>query len=186
MRRNAIYIVLYASGVYAFVLWPPVTSAVTAIAAPFRSAIADDIERIPLVIRCVAALFLFDLLAYWIHRAAHANALLWRIHRVHHSDPNLGPWITFRFHVVEIAWRMALQFLPLYLLGVVTAIPNAVYLVLVVFNLVAHSDLDLRFGPLVGPAYHGAHHRDDRVNFGMYFVVWDVIFRTAGAGERSA
>jgi sterol desaturase/sphingolipid hydroxylase (fatty acid hydroxylase superfamily) len=111
MRRNALYIVLYASGVYAFVLWPPITAAVTAIAAPLRNLIADDLERIPLVVRCVAALFVFDLLAYWIHRAAHANAFLWRIHRVHHSDPDLGPWITFRFHVVEIAWRMALQFL---------------------------------------------------------------------------
>jgi sterol desaturase/sphingolipid hydroxylase (fatty acid hydroxylase superfamily) len=179
MRRNALYILLYAGGVYAFVLWPPVTAAVTFLAAPLRNLIANDVERIPLLARCTAALMLFDLLAYWVHRAAHANALLWRIHRVHHSDPDLGPWITFRFHIVEIAWRMALQFLPLYLLGVVADIPNAIYLVLLVFNLVAHSDLDWRFGPLVGPAYHGVHHRDDRANFGMFFVVWDRVFRTA-------
>jgi sterol desaturase/sphingolipid hydroxylase (fatty acid hydroxylase superfamily) len=179
MRRNALYILLYAGGVYAFVLWPPVTAAVTFLAAPLHNLIANDLERIPLLARCVAALIAFDLLAYWVHRAAHASALLWRIHRVHHSDPDLGPWITFRFHVVEIAWRMALQFLPLYLLGVVADIPNAVYLVLLVFNLVAHSDLDWRFGPLVGPAYHGVHHRDGGANFGMFFVVWDRIFRTA-------
>ncbi len=179
MRRNALYILLYACGVYGLVLWPPVTAAVTAIAAPLRNLIADDVERIPLVVRCVAALLVFDLLAYWVHRAAHANALLWRIHRVHHSDPDLGPSTTFRFHAVEIAWRMAVQFLPLYLLGVVAAIPSAVYLALLVFNLVAHSDLNWRFGPLVGPAYHGVHHRNGRANFGMFFVAWDVLFRTA-------
>jgi sterol desaturase/sphingolipid hydroxylase (fatty acid hydroxylase superfamily) len=179
MRRNALYVLLYASGLYGLVLWPPVTAAVTAIVAPLRDPIAGDVDRIPLVIRCIAALLLFDFLAYWVHRAAHANALLWRIHRVHHADPDLGPWITFRFHFVEIAWRMALQFLPLYLLGVVAAIPNSVYLALVTLNLVAHSDLGWRFGPLVGPAYHGIHHRDDRANFGMFFVVWDVVFRTA-------
>lgn len=179
MRRNALYILLYASGAYAFVLWPPVTKLVTTIAAPLRALIAEDVERIPVAVRCLIALIAFDLLAYWVHRAAHANAFLWRIHRVHHSDPNLGPWITFRFHVAEIAWRMAIQLLPLYLLGVAAAIPNAVWLVIVVFNLVAHSDLDWRFGPLVGPAYHGVHHRDGRANFGMFFVVWDVLFRTA-------
>ena len=179
MRRNALYILLYASGVYAFVLWPPITTAVTTIAAPLRALIADDVERIPLIVRCVLALLAFDLLAYWVHRAAHANALLWRIHRVHHSDPDLGPWITFRFHAVEIAWRMAIQFLPLYVLGVAAAIPNVVYLAFVVFNLVAHSDLDWRFGPLVGPAYHGVHHREEHANFGMFFVVWDVLFKTA-------
>ncbi|HET8772825.1 MAG TPA: sterol desaturase family protein [Thermoanaerobaculia bacterium] len=179
MRRNALYILLYACGVYGLVLWPPVTAAVTAIAAPLRNLIAEDVARIPLAVRCVLALIAFDLLAYWVHRAAHASALLWRIHRVHHSDPDLGPWTTFRFHVVEIAWRMAVQFLPLYLLGVVAAIPNGVYLALLVFNLVAHSDLDWRFGPLVGPAYHGVHHRDGRANFGMFFVAWDVLFRTA-------
>ena len=178
MRRNALYILLYASGVYAFFLWPPITAAVTFLAAPLRELIAADVERIPLVVRCIAALIVFDLLAYWVHRAAHANAFLWRIHRVHHSDPDLGPWITFRFHAVEIAWRMAIQFFPLYVLGVAAAIPNAVYFALILFNLVAHSDLDWRFGPLVGPAYHGVHHRDDRVNFGMFFVVWDVVFKS--------
>lgn len=53
------------------------------------------------------------------------------------------------------------------------------YLALLVFNLVAHSDLNWRFGPLVRPAYHGVHHRDGRANFGMFFVAWDVLFRTA-------
>lgn len=178
MRRNALYILLYLSGAYAFFLWPPITAAVTTIAEPLRRVLAGDIERVPMLIRCALALIVFDLIAYWVHRAAHANAFLWRFHRVHHSDPDLGPWITFRFHVVEIAWRMAIQFFPLYVLGVAAAIPTSVYLALVVFNLVAHSDLDWRFGPLVGPAYHGVHHRDEHANFGMFFVAWDSLFGT--------
>lgn len=175
MRRNALYIVLYLSGAYAFFLWPPITAAVTLLAEPLRRALDNDL---PLIVRCTLALIAFDLLAYWIHRAAHASPLLWRFHRVHHSDPDLGPWITFRFHVVEIAWRMAIQFFPLYVLGVAAAIPTSVYLAIVVFNLIAHSDLDWRFGPLVGPAYHGVHHRDGHANFAMFFVAWDGLFGT--------
>ena len=186
MRRNAIYILLYLSGAYAFFLWPPITAGVTVIAAPLRRALAPSIDAIPIVARCVLALIVFDFLAYWIHRAAHANAFLWRFHRTHHSDPDLGPWITFRFHVVEIAWRMAIQFFPLSVFGVAAAIPIEAYLAIVIFNLAAHSDLDWRFGPLVGPAYHSVHHREERANFAMFFVGWDTLFGTTQKPRRHA
>ena len=34
---------------------------------------------------CVT-IFWLDFITYWQHRLLHANALLWRAHRVHHSD----------------------------------------------------------------------------------------------------
>jgi sterol desaturase/sphingolipid hydroxylase (fatty acid hydroxylase superfamily) len=180
--RNVVYLLLYASGIYGLVLWPPIQAIVTMTAGPLRRMLATDVERLPLLARCAIAFVAVDALAYWMHRAAHASPLLWRLHRVHHSDPSLGVLTTFRFHVAEIAWRMLLQFLPLYLLGIAAAIPTSAILALLAFNLLAHSNRDWHFGLLgravVSPAYHGTHHREDGTNFGMYLVVWDSMFGT--------
>lgn len=177
---NVVYLLLYASGIYGFLLWPPIERAVTWLAEPLRNAIAEDVERVPLLVRCVIAFIVVDALAYWLHRAAHANAWLWRFHRVHHEGPRLGVLTTFRFHVGEIAWRMAAQFVPLYVLG--ADVPTEAVLALLAFNMLAHSNREWRFGLLgkavVSPAYHGTHHREERANFGMYLTVWDAMFGT--------
>jgi sterol desaturase/sphingolipid hydroxylase (fatty acid hydroxylase superfamily) len=191
MRANAIYVLLYASGAYGLVLWPPVHNIVETIAGPLGRVLAPAVESLPLGIRIVLALVLFDVLAYWVHRAAHASPLLWRIHRVHHSDSALGPTTTFRFHVIEIVWRMAVQFLPLYLLGIAAEIPAAAWLALLAFNVLAHSDLSWTFGAfgraVVSPAYHASHHRANTpVNFGMFFAVWDLYFRTSATNPKSS
>jgi sterol desaturase/sphingolipid hydroxylase (fatty acid hydroxylase superfamily) len=179
---NVAYTLLYASGIYGLVLWPPIQAVVVAAAEPLRTLLAPHVAATPLVVRCLIAFLAVDASAYWVHRAAHANALLWRFHRTHHDGPELGVLTTFRFHVVEIAWRMALQFVPLHLLGIAAEIPVSVILVLLAFNLLAHSDRNWHFGilghALVSPAYHGDHHRTERANYGMYLVVWDRLFGT--------
>ncbi|HVE73045.1 MAG TPA: sterol desaturase family protein [Thermoanaerobaculia bacterium] len=179
---NVVYMLLYASGIYGLVLWPPIETVMTAIAEPLRRVLAGHIDSVPMLVRCVIAFVAVDALAYWIHRAAHANALLWRFHRTHHDGPELGVLTTFRFNVVEIAWRMALQFLPLHLLGIAADIPAGAILALLAFNVLAHSDRDWHFGVIghafVSPAYHGTHHREERANYGMYLVVWDRLFGT--------
>jgi sterol desaturase/sphingolipid hydroxylase (fatty acid hydroxylase superfamily) len=189
MRANVVYALLYASGIYGLVLWPPIERAVTAIADPLRRGLAPAVASLPLPLRCALAFLLFDALAYWVHRAAHASPLLWRIHRVHHADPLLGPLTTFRFHVVEIAWRMAVQFLPLYLLGIAAEIPSGIYAVLLLFHVLAHSDLSWSFGAVgravVSPAYHAVHHRSESGgNYGMYFTWWDAWFGTASSSPH--
>lgn len=188
MRANAVYVLLYASGLYGLVLWPPVKSVVTALTEPLRIFLAPAVAPLPLVVRCVLALLVFDLLAYWVHRAAHASPLLWRVHRIHHSDPDFGPMTTFRFHVLEIAWRMAIQFLPLSLLGIAAGLPRGAVATLLLFNVLAHSDLRWTFGPIgnavVSPAYHAVHHRaENAANFGMFFAVWDAWFGTRASRD---
>ena len=179
---NLVYALLYASGIYGLVLWPPIQSAVTWMAEPLRRVLEGPLEDVPLLARCAIAFVAVDALAYGMHRAAHAVPLLWRLHRVHHEGPELGVLTTFRFHVGEIAWRMALQFLPLHLLGIAASIPTEAILVLLAFNMLAHSNRDWRLGLLghavVSPAYHRTHHHHDRANYGMYLTVWDALFRT--------
>jgi sterol desaturase/sphingolipid hydroxylase (fatty acid hydroxylase superfamily) len=179
---DVVYLLLYFSGIYTLVLWPPVQAAVTALAEPLRGALAGGVDRLPLVARCAIAFVAVDALAYWAHRAAHAHPWLWRLHRVHHSAPSLNVLTTFRFHFAEIAWRMALQFLPLHLLGIAASIPTSAILAILAFNVLAHSNLNWHFGVLghaiVSPAYHGTHHREERANYGMFLAVWDTMFGT--------
>lgn len=184
MRANAAYVLLYASGIYGLVLAPPVQTVVGVIADPLRDSLAPVVDPLPLIVRCILALLAYDVLAYWVHRAAHASPLLWRFHRIHHVDPDFGPMTTFRFHVAEIAWRMAVQFFPLAILGVAASIPPGTYAVLLLFNVLAHADTHWTYGTLgraiVSPAFHRVHHRGEKpANFGMYFVWWDRWFGTA-------
>ncbi|WP_296701744.1 sterol desaturase family protein, partial [Thiocapsa sp. UBA6158] len=57
----------------------------------------------PAPIAVIAGLFLFDLWMYAWHRANHEVPLLWRLHRVHHTDPRMDSTTAFRFHPGEIA-----------------------------------------------------------------------------------
>ncbi len=63
------------------------------------------------------SVILLDLLIYWQHRVTHAVPLLWRLHRVHHVDPELDATSGLRFHPVEILLSMALKMAVVVALG---------------------------------------------------------------------
>ncbi|MHC5034690.1 MAG: sterol desaturase family protein, partial [Planctomycetota bacterium] len=50
----------------------------------------------------LVAIVLFDGWMYAWHRANHRVALLWRFHRMHHSDADLDATSAVRFHTGEI------------------------------------------------------------------------------------
>src|SRR5262245_64196961 len=49
-----------------------------------------------------ASILVLDLVSYWWHRATHRLPVLWRFHRVHHSDPTLTTSTGVRFHPGEL------------------------------------------------------------------------------------
>ena len=57
----------------------------------------------PAPIAVIAGILLFNLWMYVWHRANHEDPLLWRLHRVHHTDPRMDSTTAFRFHPGEIA-----------------------------------------------------------------------------------
>lgn len=57
-------------------------------------------------------IFAVDLMRYWLHRAAHENATLWRLHAVHHSVEQLYWLNTARFHPLEKGLHMLLDSVP--------------------------------------------------------------------------
>ena len=58
--------------------------------------------ELPFWVKLGLSVALYDITAYWIHRATHKIPLLWRFHRVHHSDTTMDASTVFRFHPLEI------------------------------------------------------------------------------------
>ena len=138
-----------------------------------------------------------DLLIYWQHRLLHANGLLWRLHRVHHSDTALDATSALRFHPLEILLSMGIKIPAILALG---APPEAVLLFEILLNsfaLFAHANLSLpsridhflRY-LVVTPEMHRIHHsvlheeRDS--NYSFQLSIWDRLFSSYRHATRGA
>jgi sterol desaturase/sphingolipid hydroxylase (fatty acid hydroxylase superfamily) len=154
---------------------------------PWRPPIAPQ-HGVPLMaLSVVAALFLWDLLFYWYHRAEHAVPALWRIHQLHHSDEHLNASSALRHAWLEgpleaiiisvpVERMLHLDTTGIFLFGASTT----------VWLLFVHANWRLHLGALThvigGPQNHRIHHSSlpqhrDR-NFAVYFPVIDRIFGT--------
>ncbi|MFP5305365.1 MAG: sterol desaturase family protein [Gammaproteobacteria bacterium] len=137
----------------------------------------------------VLSLLVLDVLIYFQHRAFHAVPLLWRLHRVHHSDLAFDATTALRFHPVEILLSMLIKMGAVALLGapvwaVVTfeALLNGAAM----FNhanlrIPARVDGWLRLF-VVTPDMHRVHHsiyrEETDSNFGFNVPWWDRVFGT--------
>ena len=57
-----------------------------------------NILSLPFWLEILFALVLLDLAIYWQHKMLHAVPLLWRIHRMHHTDIDFDVSTGVRFH----------------------------------------------------------------------------------------
>lgn len=147
------------------------------------------LEMIPAVLQPIVAILLMDLTFYWWHRLNHRIPLLWRLHNVHHFDPDLDLSTTFRFHFGELAFSSAFRMIQIGLIG-----PSfTTYLIYeVVFQLGTlfhHSNLRLPIHVerilvrlIVTPRMHGIHHseikEETNANYSTVFSFWDRLHHT--------
>lgn len=133
---------------------------------------------------------LFLDLAIWAqHLVTHKIPPLWRLHRVHHCDPDFDVTTAVRFHPIEIALSMALKVSLVYLIGppVWSVIAFEVLLNGTAlfnhanFRLPSRLERALRW-LIVTPDMHRIHHSAKRAdhdrNFGFALSVWDRLFGT--------
>ena len=134
-------------------------------------------------------LLVLDLAIWAQHLAFHKAPILWRLHRVHHADPDVDVSTAIRFHPVEIAMSMAIKIGLVYALG---APALAVVLFEVILNGCAmfnHANIrvpDRIERPLrrllITPDLHRIHHSVRReehdTNFGFSVSWWDRLFGT--------
>jgi sterol desaturase/sphingolipid hydroxylase (fatty acid hydroxylase superfamily) len=141
------------------------------------------------VIGGILAFIILDFAVWLEHVVSHKFSILWRIHRMHHSDNGFDVTTALRFHPLEIVLSMFWK------AGIVIVLGAPVLSVLIfeiVLNGTAmfnHSNINLP-QPIdrvlrkiiVTPDMHRVHHsstpRETDSNYGFNFSFWDRIFRT--------
>jgi len=148
-----------------------------------------NIIDMPVWLAAVIAIVVMDLVIYIQHVMVHAIPLLWRLHRVHHADPDYDVTTGARFHTLEIILSMGIKFCTIVLLGPPVF---AVIIFEVILNATAmfnHGNISLPKSIdkvlrwfLVTPDMHRVHHsiEDDETNsnFGFSLPWWDRLFGT--------
>jgi sterol desaturase/sphingolipid hydroxylase (fatty acid hydroxylase superfamily) len=144
---------------------------------------------LPVVASALLALLLLDGWMYLWHRANHRLPLLWRFHRVHHSDPALDVTSAVRFHTGEILISSALRLALIPLFGV--SLWQLVLYDALLLPVIQLHHSNVRFPErwdrwlrilIVSPAIHRVHHSRIRVetdsNYSSIFSFWDRLGRT--------
>ena len=141
------------------------------------------------ILPLVASILLLDMVIYGQHRFFHRTPLLWRLHRMHHTDLDFDVTTALRFHPLEIVLSMLIKLAVVLLLG---APAVAVLLFEVILNATAmfnHGNVGLPPAldrilrwMVVTPDMHRVHHsvRTDETNsnFGFNLPWWDRLFGT--------
>jgi len=79
--------------------------------------VADSIVGLPFVVRVVAAVVVYDFVAFAVHVGIHRSDKLWSVHKVHHSSLQLDGLATTRTHMFEHLLRNVPAQATLFALG---------------------------------------------------------------------
>jgi sterol desaturase/sphingolipid hydroxylase (fatty acid hydroxylase superfamily) len=148
-----------------------------------------NVLEIPPLLGVLLGFIALDLVIYGQHVLFHRLPALWRLHRVHHTDPDFDVTTASRFHPVEILLSVAIKCVAVAGLG---APVLAVLLFEVVLNAAAmfnHANGRLPQGVdrwlrwiVVTPDMHRVHHSvvpaEMNSNFGFNLPWWDRSFGT--------
>lgn len=137
----------------------------------------------------VLSILLMDLAVYGQHVITHYIPLLWRIHRVHHTDLDLDVTTALRFHPFEIILSMFLKFFFIILFGAPVVAVIVFEIILNISSMFNHSNIQIPVSIdrwlrwfIVTPDMHRVHHSVDKIetnsNYGFNIPWWDRIFRT--------
>ena len=137
----------------------------------------------------IAGILIRSFASYAIHVAMHKVPLLWRLHRVHHTDTAMDVSTTVRFHPLEFIISVPV------IVGMIamTGIPPLVIMLYELFDAVmavfSHANIRLPRAAerilqllLITPDMHRVHHSSTRAetdsNYGATLSIWDRLFRT--------
>jgi len=126
---------------------------------------------------------------YVAHMLMHKIPMMWRFHRVHHSDPFVDVTTSLRQHPIEGLWRFIFMTIPAWVLGLPAEGIVVYRLVSRVNNVLEHSNIRL-WRPLdravsllcVTPNMHKVHHSNKPAetdsNYGNILSIYDRALRT--------
>lgn len=167
----------------------PVAAVGVAVAASDSGWGLLNIVDLPVWLEVLIAVVVLDLAIYLQHVMVHAVPLLWRLHRMHHTDLDYDVTTGARFHPIEIVLSMVIK---LAVISAIGASPVAVIIFEVMLNGTAmfnHGNIRLPLSVdriirfiFVTPDMHRVHHSvivaETNSNFGFSLSVWDRLFGT--------
>jgi sterol desaturase/sphingolipid hydroxylase (fatty acid hydroxylase superfamily) len=140
----------------------------------------------PTWITFVVGILVIDFTLWTCHWIMHRSQLVWRIHRVHHSDEILDTSTAFRFHPAEILYKFFVQAIAIFVIGIPASAVIVFGTLMLVFNVWEHANVKTprplrRLSVLiVTPDFHRIHHsseaRYQSSNLGALLTIWDRIF----------
>jgi sterol desaturase/sphingolipid hydroxylase (fatty acid hydroxylase superfamily) len=148
-----------------------------------------NVVQAPTWLKIFITVAFMDFMLYVWHLLNHEVPLLWRFHRVHHSDLNMDVSTATRFHFGELAISAVIKISLIFFLG---ASPIGVLIfesLLVLCAQFHHSSLKISksFETLwwilfVPPSMHRIHHsvkiKERNSNYGTIFSIWDRFLGT--------
>ncbi|MBA2499231.1 MAG: sterol desaturase family protein [Chitinophagaceae bacterium] len=145
---------------------------------------------LPVWLKLILGVAMIDMVTYWFHRMSHRIPLLWRFHRVHHSDTSMDSSTYFRSHPFElIFWFGTSNIIAAAIFGLDLVTLGVYFLVGTPFFIIEHTNLrfprwvDKTFGLVfTTPNIHKVHHEKDQFytdsNYADIFILWDRLFGT--------
>lgn len=153
------------------------------------------LSPLPLWAAIPVAFVLLDLLIWGQHWLMHRVPVLWRLHRMHHSDTHLDATTGLRFHPLEILLSTLIKILAVLALGAPALAVIAFEIALNATSLFTHANIRLSERAdhalrrlVVTPAMHRIHHSIRRSetdsNYGFNLSLWDRLFGTYTAAPQ--
>jgi len=144
---------------------------------------------LPFAVRCILAVLLLDFVKYATHWAFHSVSFLWRVHQVHHSDPDFDVSTAARAHPIEVILTQGAYFAAIAIFAPPVIGVLAAELLGGFQSFFEHANASLPIWAekplrlvLVTPDMHRIHHSEEigeqSRNFGEAFPWWDHLFRT--------
>lgn len=169
--------------------FPAAAVGAAAFAAAHGWGLFNHHDAVPAWLAVLASVVLMDFVIWLQHVMVHAVPLLWRLHRVHHADPDYDFTTGGRFHPAEIFLSMGIKIATILLLGPPVVAVVIFELLLNAMSLFNHGNVRLPTGLdrilrwlVVTPDMHRVHHsvEDDETNsnFGFSLSCWDRLFGT--------
>jgi len=138
----------------------------------------------PYWIAFLVSIVVLDFAVWFSHLASHKVPLLWRMHRMHHSDVDIDVTTAIRFHPFEILLSMAWKYAVVLALGAPAAAVLVFEIILNGLAMFNHANMRLPLWLdgwlrllIVTPDMHRVHHsadpRETHTNFGFNLSIWD-------------
>jgi len=155
-----------------------------------KSGYVLNLPWLPAFLHALLTFLVLDFVQYLSHYLRHSIPLLWRLHKVHHSDQDIDLSTGVRFHPGEVLFTQGMHLLTIAATAPPPAVVACFELCDIVQALFSHANISLTLSLertlgliIVTPERHRIHHSKDAAdqgsNLAVLFSFWDRLFHTS-------